>query len=116
MKICKGEEDCGGAPVSPKEKRQDDETREDVADSLDPHEGKGSGVVDRNAETSGGPNRVQDEVDANPMIATGTRSVNQKSGEFLFKVEPSVDRSLLSCSFVLSAFSWVDVSFKAKHW
>jgi hypothetical protein len=60
---CKGVEYCGGAPVSPKQERQDYETRKDVANSLDPHKWKGGGVVDRNAEASRGPNRVEYEVD-----------------------------------------------------
>src|SRR5215510_8540801 len=47
-----GGEYCGGAPVSPPERRQDYETRKDVANSLDPHKRKGGGVVDRNAEGS----------------------------------------------------------------
>src|SRR5262252_3169752 len=47
-----GEEYCGCAPVSPPEESQDYETRKDVANSLDPHERKGGGVVDRNAEGS----------------------------------------------------------------
>src|SRR5215475_11322116 len=47
-----GVEYCGGAPVSPPEERQDYEARKDVANSLDPHERKGGGVVDRNAEGS----------------------------------------------------------------
>jgi len=58
------EEDCRGAPVSPPEERQNDETRKDVANSLDPHKRKRGGVMDRNAEGSGGPNRVEYEVDA----------------------------------------------------
>lgn len=45
----KGEEDCGSAPVSPKETRQYDKTRKDVTNSLDSHKRKGSGVVDRYA-------------------------------------------------------------------
>ena len=45
----KGEEYCGGAPVSPTEERQDYETRKDVANSLDPHKRKGGGIVNRNA-------------------------------------------------------------------
>jgi hypothetical protein len=56
---CNGEEYCGGAPVSPPEERLDCETRKDVSNSLDPQKWKGSGVVDRNAVGSGGPNRVE---------------------------------------------------------
>ncbi len=59
-----GEEDCGGAPVSPPEERQDYQAGKDVANSLDPHKRKGGGVVDGNAVGSGGPNRVEYEVDA----------------------------------------------------
>src|SRR5262249_7287611 len=61
---CNGEEYCGGAPVSPPEGRQDYETRKDVANSLDPHKRKGGGIVDRKAEGSWGPDRVEYEVDA----------------------------------------------------
>ena len=35
---CKSVEDCGGASVSSKEKRQDYETRKDVTNSLDPQQ------------------------------------------------------------------------------
>ena len=55
---------CGCAPVSVPEERQDHQTREDVANSLDPHEGKGGGVVDGNAVASCGPNWIEYEVDA----------------------------------------------------
>ncbi len=59
-----GVEDCGGAAVRAKKEGQNDETGKDVANSLDPHEGKGGGVMDGDAEAGGGPNRVEDEVDA----------------------------------------------------
>src|SRR5215475_15719805 len=47
-----GEKYSGRAPVSPPEEGQDYETRKDVANSLDPHERKGGGVVNRNAAGS----------------------------------------------------------------
>src|SRR6516165_8499082 len=47
---CYGQKYSGGAPVSHPKERPDYETRKDVANSLDPHKGKGGGVVDRNAE------------------------------------------------------------------
>src|SRR5258708_19401378 len=37
---CNREERCGCASVSPQEKRQDYQTRKDVADSLGPHKSK----------------------------------------------------------------------------
>jgi hypothetical protein len=52
MKTAMAKSIAGGAPVSPKEERQDYKTRKDVANSLDPHKRKGGGVVDGNAEAS----------------------------------------------------------------
>ena len=76
---CKGEEYCGGAPVSPPEEQQDYETRKYVADSLDPHIGK---AVEA-------PTGLSMKLMPIPMIATGITRVHQKSSEFLLKVELS---------------------------
>src|SRR5258708_39776811 len=46
---CNREERCGCASVSPQEKRQDYQTRKDVANSLDPHKRKRGRIVDWNA-------------------------------------------------------------------
>jgi hypothetical protein len=62
---CNAEEYGGGAPVSLEEERQDYETGKDVANSLDPHEGKRGGIVNRDAKGSGCTHRVEYEVDAN---------------------------------------------------
>ena len=80
-----GKEDCGRAALSPKEECQDHEAREDVANSLNPHERKGGGVVDRYAVGRRGANRVEDEVDADPDDRDGIKRVNQKSGELRLK-------------------------------
>jgi hypothetical protein len=63
-KNCNSEE-CGGcAPVSAPEEPQDDETRKDVANSLDPHKGKGGGIVDWDSEAGRGSNWIEYKVDA----------------------------------------------------
>jgi hypothetical protein len=61
----KAEEYGSGAPISLEEERQDYKTRKDVANSLDPHEGKGGGIVNWDAKGSGCTHRVEYKVDAN---------------------------------------------------
>jgi hypothetical protein len=58
------EERCGRAPVCLQEEWQDDQAGKDVANTLDPHEGKGGRIVNGNAEASGGSSRVEYEVDS----------------------------------------------------